>query len=854
MYLSSQFALDVDGDGTTDFLECHATSGDDTSPKWTLYRNNHSGLPITSAATAPTPANLDGTNAVAAPFSPGVVLDLHVGCNPSEYFGYLTLDVDGDGRDELLLRELPEGGPAKIVRIDNNNVVTLSDSGLAPADDNFTKAPVHTMDVNGDGLVDLVIEAHDGGALIEISRGDGNFDKHQQPFMDVGALAIPDAAFREGVPVDVNGDGLQDLVIPTGSNWAWARSTGTGFVPETFAQNLPADLVNFDSDNPILADVDGDGFPDVVGARAYSDWSVLHLSGPVAPEVTSVTNSMGVHSELEYRPLKDPSVYSSGATCLYPERCELNTPRRVVKDVRTWDNQPVAVGVPPARETDYTYTDGRTDLPRHEWLGFSRRDIQEIVDPDSDSKQVMSTTSVLYDTDTFDSDFGLYPFALRPQQTTRGTVTDQVIGLAHVSLTHLSSTANTFTTFDLGGVAGLEIWTQQIVRTQTEGTSFDDQQLISRETSTFDKPDEFGSVVHEHDSWDQSLSQLNVESRDVNFVYEYQVDQSRINSFQVDLVHDRKETSTVTASLPALAASTKTREEQYSYFPNGLMQTAQRLGNGLESNTTTYVPDQYGNTTSASSADLDGHIRGVSIGYDAQGITPTSTTNLKTQVTHLTVDVRFGTIVHSTDPNGLISDIMLDDFGRVRQRIHPDLAQDTVSYELGDGPSTPFRTVLTEQADALGNEGKTTTTDYDLLGRAVHGQETGISGPVTQTTTFDDRGFAISIERPHKPTVTSPFSTQIEYDNLGRTHVVHLPQDVPGVPETTTACYDGRTSCATNPNGFTKCTIADERARNVAIIDPNPSPEDCTTALAAAATRAGTSAPHTPTDLLETFR
>ena len=835
VYLSSQFALDVDGDGTTDFLECHATSGDNASPKWTLYRNNHSGLPITSEATAPTPANLDGTNAIANPFAPGVVLDLHIGCNPSEYFGYLTIDVDGDGRDELLLREIPEGGPAKVLRIDNNNVVTLSDSDLAPADDNFTNAAVHTMDVNGDGLVDLVVAARDG-ALIEISRGDGNFVKIHQPLVDVGAPANLLAVFREGVPVDVNGDGLQDLVMSTGSNWAWARSTGAGFVAEKFAQNFPADLVNFDSDNPLLADVDGDGFPEVVGARAFSDWSVLHLSGPVAPEITGITDSMGVHSDLEYRPLKDPSVYSSGATCLYPERCELNTPRRVVKDVRTWDNKPIAAGVPPARETDYTYTDARTDLPRHQWLGFSRRDIQEIVDPDTNSKQVMSTTSVLYDTDTFDADFGLYPFALRPQQTTRGTAIDPDTGL-----TRISSKANTFTTFDLGGVAGLEIWTQQVVQTQTEGTSFDDQQLIRRETSTFDKPDEFGSVVHEHDSWDQSLSQLNVESRDVNFVYEYQVDQSRINSFQVDLVHDRKETSTIAASLPALAASTKTREEQYSYFPNGLMQTAQRLGNGLESNTTTYVPDQYGNTISISSADLDGHVRGVSIGYDAQGITPASITNLKTQVTHLAVDVRFGTVVQSTDPNGLVSSTFLDDFGRVRQRIHPDNTQDIISYELGAGASTPYRIVLTEQADDLGSEGQITTTDYDLLGRAVHGQETGISGPVEQTTTFDDRGFAVSIERPHKPTVTSPFLAQIEYDNLGRTLVVHLPQDTPGVSETATSCYAGRTSCATNPNGFTKCTTADERGRNIAIVDPGSSPEDCNTALAAAATRLGTS-------------
>src|SRR6185436_3255032 len=81
-----------------------------------------------------------------------------------------VLDVDGDGREELILRAVEgHGGKQYIMRIDDDNTIRLEPTNLSQMTE--ARMPPKTMDINGDGLLDFYYQNSDGGIQIDISRG-----------------------------------------------------------------------------------------------------------------------------------------------------------------------------------------------------------------------------------------------------------------------------------------------------------------------------------------------------------------------------------------------------------------------------------------------------------------------------------------------------------------------------------------------------------------------------------------------------------------------------------------------------------------------------------------------------------
>ena len=155
-------------------------------------------------------------------------------------------------------------------------------------------------DVDGDGLVDLVKETF-GIVQVYLSNGDGTFggEKEDGTFGTPIESSSPTMSAEQGDKylTDVNGDGLADYIKhDLYGNYRVQLSNGDG----TFGPAIESDLVMTTSDWPEVypVDVNGDGLSDLVRWDIYRNVKV-HLSygdGRFGPELVSSTSTLGSES------------------------------------------------------------------------------------------------------------------------------------------------------------------------------------------------------------------------------------------------------------------------------------------------------------------------------------------------------------------------------------------------------------------------------------------------------------------------------------------------------------------------------------------------------------------------------
>lgn len=134
-------------------------------------------------------------------------------------------------------------------------------------------------DVNGDGIADIV-DTNDSQdphepVFVTLANADGTFRERKQ-------LPFPrKVAFPVGVKAaDLDGDGHADLVVSDfqATNLYYFRGNGTGDFEDGIAINAGAPVYAFE-----IADVNGDGYPDIVTANSDHTVSVLLNRGPCPP-------------------------------------------------------------------------------------------------------------------------------------------------------------------------------------------------------------------------------------------------------------------------------------------------------------------------------------------------------------------------------------------------------------------------------------------------------------------------------------------------------------------------------------------------------------------------------------------
>ncbi|OWK45590.1 Ig-like domain repeat protein [Fimbriiglobus ruber] len=225
-----------------------------------------------SGGATPTLLNADGSSAGtgASPFGPGTTSVV------------VMADVTGDGVTDLIYGSGP-GTPAKVVVIDGATEQVVFT--FTPFEATFTGGVfVAAGDVDGDGHADIAVSADTGGSgrVIVYSGQSGS--------VMADFMGIADPNFRGGARVtmgDVNGDGLDDLVVAAGTgggprvavfDGVTIRSgqAPTRLIPDFFA--FEASLR--DGAYVAIGDVNGDGIGDLVlGGGPTGGPRVLVLDG-----------------------------------------------------------------------------------------------------------------------------------------------------------------------------------------------------------------------------------------------------------------------------------------------------------------------------------------------------------------------------------------------------------------------------------------------------------------------------------------------------------------------------------------------------------------------------------------------
>ena len=242
------------------------TNSDPTVALAVAYVNGD-GLPdmVVGNAGAPTRLYLN-SGSKTNPFGGVTGIDLTPANSPTT--SVALVDVNGDGRADLIVGNNSLGAstttPSQLYLNTGNPLNPFGGIPLALTGADYTTS-LAVADVNGDGHPDLVVGQVGSGSTGEPTRLFLNSGNAANPFssalINIGGLSSTTSTV---VLADVNGDGHPDLIV--GNNGAptqlYLNSGNTsnsfgGVTPETIGGNDPTTSL-------AVADVNGDGHPDLV--------------------------------------------------------------------------------------------------------------------------------------------------------------------------------------------------------------------------------------------------------------------------------------------------------------------------------------------------------------------------------------------------------------------------------------------------------------------------------------------------------------------------------------------------------------------------------------------------------------
>ncbi|WP_170106894.1 FG-GAP-like repeat-containing protein [Agitococcus lubricus] len=226
--------------------------------------------------------------------------------------------------------------------------------------------PRQLVDVNGDGLPDIVGFAS-SGVMVALNNGQGGFNnaENKLAYFGINAGGWTDNSSYPRQLVDVNGDGLPDIVGFASSGVMVALNKATGFESSILVLSEFGINQGWTSDySRSLIDLNGDGKIDILGFSAQGVIISNYKDGFQFDLITQFdkTALLGTPYNITYLPITNNQIYVGGGQSAYPNY-NLRFPMYVVSSVSTSN------GVNGDNHNDYFYR-GLTANQTRGWQGF----------------------------------------------------------------------------------------------------------------------------------------------------------------------------------------------------------------------------------------------------------------------------------------------------------------------------------------------------------------------------------------------------------------------------------------------------------------------------------------------------
>ena len=893
--------IDINNDGRTDLLAT-APPGEDPDPYYAApiwYQSGVSGLEqVNTQRTLPF-ANMEKANEVwAGDFNGDNAADLlfYGGSSGNEQFWFASntgagldsveptgvtagasfpysitfvMDVDGDGSDELIFYTQTswkmatfksDGTAPQIWKIKQLQIPKLL---------NHASSVVKVLDVNGDGLDDLIGWSWEGCFTTWRNTG-----RRLRP---INALPPCDESgprsleIRRSVMLDYDGDRASELLVPAGGS-----ISGTGSVrllrwdPITMKMtSMPTGisfrLANLGDDNSpdysgqapwvLASDVTRDGLTDVIvgdadGWRVYRRDSVasnaaapdmlIGIRTGLNPPLSQAPDITRPSIEISYATTTDPSVYAAGPwplACSSDSWC-VNPALTVVSHVTDSD-------IAPGSEFKYSYRHAKVHHRGRGWIGFGKRVISE--HEQSGQGSWISDTTETYDVDGYVPDVGDFPYRFQPQTVEtrqagerpdtwrvqrRDAIEPQWRRLIGSGTYFAFYKFYELKTRDYLGDGSYSDWLRKIVTTQ----EFDDFGNLTNLTTEVETPQPNSTTLGEHLSNARLVHRLDLDSKGpttetLSRTY-YAHDESK---WLVSLVSSETTTSNsgICAFDPAPAwlapincdPRANTRIREFTYTGDGLLEsTIVKLEPGQPELdlTTTLSYDAYGNIERLEGtglADTRGNARTrfVELGYESsEAIFPSNVTNALGHSNDLVFDRSFGSQVFARNPNGVITWTPIDGLGRLGAARRSGGRTAIFEYINAlatneNGPSIIWHARESSGADIL--------IEYDRTGRATRTVAKGFDGKsVYRDIRYDDLGRIEFMSFPYfgfQVPAGGVFEhgTTYTFDNLDRPMTISRPDGK------TTLNYEGLVTEVFSPRGNRTTYLANGSGQTTAVQD-----------------------------------
>jgi len=687
--------------------------------------------------------------------SSGWTRDIHSWDIPD---GYLIVGGSDGGRR---LPDLNGDGLSDLVYAKDGARSTYRNTGSGWSADSRWNSPVDCVtggvdsgarfvDLNGDGLTDLIF-AKDGAKATYLNTGSGWVLDARWNVPSGDLMASGQDQGRRFA--DVNGDGLVDLLIAKDGSKTTYINTGSGW-RQISKWTLPdGDFVAGGVDQGRwIADINGDGLVDVLIAK--DGYKATYVNPfPSSDLLSQFDNGVGGTTTITYTP--STRFYNSGPLGVPNLPFPILTVASVVRDD----------GLGHQYTTRHDYADGLFDWQAREFRGFNRA---RVIDANGNY------------TDTFFKQDNI--FKGKPYLVEMRDAAGKVYG----------QTFNTWQStqpFPAVFFASLAT-TDQYVCNGTSTVKCDDAGGTFKLTQTDFKYDPYGNVT-ETMSWGEvtptTRNTVSGDERRTQTEYAYNTTAWIMDKPSHVVTYDGNW---------AKAAEAWFYYDNHANFTDiptkGLLtKEARWLNTGPSNPATTFVYDAYGNLTSAT----DAVGRTVSTSYDTTyRLFPVTVTNPLGHTIQSTYEPKTGVLLTQTDPNGQTMTNRYDALGRLIKVIGPNDTDvlPTVNYAY-DLTTIPLRTTAQARIQSGQASVLTSYTFVDGLGRTVQTRapaEDSTKQVVEGAVEYDTRGlvakqwftYLSNTAASYVPLSSEPIAATLPsltytYDPIGRVTKVTEPNN-----------------------------------------------------------------------------